>query len=445
MEIEFLYHKMPDGTIKQINPFTGTEVWCVPGRALRPHTNVRPEDVKQIEKKPGEKEDYCNFCEAKLYNTPPEKSRLYLKDGGGYEIVKHLPAEKYFELPWEFRRVANLFEIVTFEYWKVNYKYDLTPELKKWMDQYLSSPKGYEHVMNVINLKLKTAGKNPDEISIEEKLEMAKAFFGGGHELIIARRHYKDNAKTTEDLASSGALTPYEHFLYYKFTVETLKDIYRNIPYARYVSVFQNWLRPAGASFDHLHRQLVALDEWGVSIEREIDMVRMNPNIYNEYATNFAMQHNLVLAENDFAIAFADIGHRYPTIAIYSKSEHARPMEHTDEEIKGVSDLVHAIHAAMGPQIACNEEWYYTPIDALDTMPWHILIKWRVNIPAGFEGNTKIYINPWSPEAVKDWILPRLFEVREKGLIEKDIKIGDEVPIRYNILQYYKSHVKYKI
>ena len=37
--------------------------------------------------------------------------------------------------------------------------------------------------------------------------------------------------------------------------------------YARYVVVFQNWLKPAGASFDHLHKQLVAVDERGAQAE----------------------------------------------------------------------------------------------------------------------------------------------------------------------------------
>ena len=28
--------RLADGTVKQISPFTGTEVWTVPGRANRP-------------------------------------------------------------------------------------------------------------------------------------------------------------------------------------------------------------------------------------------------------------------------------------------------------------------------------------------------------------------------------------------------------------------------
>ena len=33
------YTIMPDGTVKQVNPFTGTEVWAVAGRKSRPITN----------------------------------------------------------------------------------------------------------------------------------------------------------------------------------------------------------------------------------------------------------------------------------------------------------------------------------------------------------------------------------------------------------------------
>lgn len=33
--------KMPDGTVKQVNPFTGTQVWTVPGRGKRPTVNKK--------------------------------------------------------------------------------------------------------------------------------------------------------------------------------------------------------------------------------------------------------------------------------------------------------------------------------------------------------------------------------------------------------------------
>jgi len=153
---------------------------------------------------------------------------------------------------------------------------------------------------------------------VEEKLKMANAFFGGGHELIIARHHFVEGATHNNQLASSGTMTPEEHYQYFRFTIDALRDIYLSNRYVRYVAVFQNWLQPAGASFDHLHKQLVAIDERGVSNDMEIRLVRANPNIYNEEAVNYAAHRNLVFAENDHAIAFAGFGHRFPTLEVYS-------------------------------------------------------------------------------------------------------------------------------
>lgn len=429
------YYKMPDGTIKQINPFTGTEVWTVPGRGKKPITNIIPKTSKKIKKQA--KENYCNFCEKNYPSTPPEKARMISSDGQ-YTILKELPAEKLFETTAEFRRIPNLFEIVTYDYWAKNHDYKLSDELLRRKNAYLSTAQGVKHVINVIKFKLLASGYTEEQIkaiSMEEKLKMSDAFFGGGHELIIAGRHYKPEAKYDVELFSSGEMTPEEHFRYFTFTIEAIKDIFRENRYVRYISVFQNWLANAGASFDHLHKQLVAIDEWGVAIERELDRYRKNKNVYNEKGANFHSYHNLVFAENDYAIAFAEIGRRYPTIAIYSKSEHAMPQDHTGEEIRGISDIVHACHAAMGSQIPCNEEWYYSPIDAIENIPWHILIRWRTSNPAGFEGGTRIFINPIGPEDLRDKMVPRLFDLKNQGKIE-EFPIAFECPCRPNSLRY---------
>ncbi|PIU45183.1 MAG: DUF4921 domain-containing protein [Ignavibacteriales bacterium CG07_land_8_20_14_0_80_59_12] len=436
MQYHVFYHIMPDGTVKQINPFTGTEVWSVPGRSSKPITNSVPPTAKKIERH--SPEDYCSFCTARMFETPPEKSRLVPKDSTFVKLDR-VPADEYNKTTPAFRRVGNLFEIVTIDYWRKNYNYRMTEDLLRWREQYVNNPLGMKHLQDVLNYKLRQSGKTAeqiDKISLEEKLSVADAFFAGGHELIIAHRHYKDGAEYDSQLQSSGEMTPEEHFWYFKFTVDAMKDIITHNRYVRYISVFQNWLRPAGASFDHLHKQLVALDEWGASIQRQIKMVQDNPNAFNEFAANFSAQNNLVFAENDHAIAFVGIGHRHPTIEIYSKSYASRPYEHTDEELRSVSDLVQACHAAISSQISCNEEWYYTPVDAVYKMPWHILIKWRVNVAAGFEGGTSIFINPMTPLDLRDKIVPRLYELRAAGKIAR-LAIAEECRIIPNPLKYY--------
>ncbi len=436
MQSSSFYNIMPDGTVKQVNPFTGTEVWAVPGRKSKPITNEIPVSAKPLEVH--NPEDYCSFCPTRYFETPPEKSRL-VRRYDTWERWDNVPPDRYFETTAEFRRSGNMFEIVTLDYWRKNYAYKMTPARQRWREDYLANPVGLKHITDIVHYKLKQEGKTDEQIEkipLNEKFAIADAFFGGGHELIVAKRHFREGATYDTELFSSGEMTVTEHFHYFKFTIDAILDIAQSNRYVRYISVFQNWLRPAGASFDHLHKQIVSLDEWGASIENQIKMVREDANVFNEYGANFAAHHNLIFAENDHAIAIAGIGHRYPTIEIYSRSQAGRPYEARDDEIRGMADLVHAIHAAQGGQISCNEEWYYTPIDAVYKMPWHVLIKWRVNVPAGFEGGTSIFINPLTPIELRDKLVPRLYKLRDENKIAW-VRIAEECRVDPNPLKYY--------
>lgn len=437
MDYSHHYNIMPDGTVKQINPFTGNEVWAVPGRS------ARPLDARQIarthERTPGmESNEVCAFCETRYFETPPEKFRMILEEDEWRKIEIDGP-ERVTETIAEFRCVPNLFEIVTLDYWKKNYGYETTESEQQRFDAYASTELGRNHLRDIIAYKRSLSQAAAGEpLSDDDLLVHAEPFFGGCHELIIGRHHYHEvDADPDPPLRSSGLLTSEEHLHYFSTTIEAMMAIVARNRYVRYVSVFQNWLRPAGASFDHLHKQLVGLDEWGSSITRQVRMLLDDPNAFNAYASNFAAMYNLMIAENDHALAFAGIGHRYPTIEIFSKSRSARPDEHTDEELRGVSDLVHAIHAAMGPGISCNEEWYYSPFDTIVKMPWHVLIKWRVNVPAGFEGGTSIFINPMTPLELRDRVVPRLYDLRSEGTVEP-LRIAAECRLRPNMLEYYR-------
>ncbi len=439
MQYSTFYNVMPDGTVKQINPFTGNEVWAVPGRALRPFGSngmdleyEPPADIDPVA--------VCAFCPTRYFETPPEKARWVLQNGVWIELVG-LSADAYHDSVAEFRTTPNLFEIVTLEYWKKNYGYMPPAEEIARMEAYVSTDRGREHLRNIIEYKfnfLRPPVTQPRALSEDDVLHYSEPFFSGCHELIIARHHWKGDDPVERELESSGLLSADEHYYYVRATVNAMGRIMARNRYVRYVSIFQNWLRPAGASFDHLHKQLVGLDEWGASISRQVKMLKNDPNVFNEYGANFAAMYNLVFAENDHAMAFVGIGHRYPTIEVFSKSTNTRPGEHTDEELRGMSDLIHACHAATGYEISCNEEWYYSPTDSVVKMPWHVLIKWRVTVPAGFEGGTSIFINPMTPVEVRDRIVPRLYELRDAGCIN-GIRIAEECHMTPNPLKYYLS------
>ncbi len=411
--------RMADGTIKQVNPFTGTEVWTVPGRGNRP-LGVSVQNPAPLD--PAQADAHCSFCAKRYLETPPEKARL-IRSGDGFTTLRHLHAEALFDTVAEFRRIPNLFEIVSFDYWQKNFGYRLPDAIARHKHNYLASVAGRQHVLRISEQRMKAAGFDEsawDRMSPDEQLQFANAFFGGGHEVIVARRHFIDGASHNHQLASSGTLTPEEHYQYLRFTIDALRDLYVNNRYVRYVAVFQNWLKPAGASFDHLHKQLVAIDERGFQNEVELQRVRANPNFYNEAAVNFAGYRNLVVAE---------------TLEIFSKSERSQPWNHSAEELRGMSDLVHACHAAAGPDIPCNEEWYYKPPDVDVPMPWRVLIKWRVSTPAGFEGGTKIYVNTIDPETLRDRVVPRLFQLKGEWRIAP-MKIAFECACVPNCLRY---------
>ena len=439
MDYHLYYYTMADGTVKQVNPFTGTEVWTVSERGNRaPDDSLRVNEAPALERH--EHEDYCAFCEARMLETAPEKARVVVRDGHPVTL-RHLLPDEYFKESPVLRRVSNLFEIVSVNYWRKNYAYKLSPQNELWKEKYIASREGLQHVLDVIDYKFRRSGRCDEEIAaipLDEKLQIADAFFGGGHEMVIANPHHRPDATRTNDLFATGDMTDEEHFRYFLFIIDAMSDIISNNRYVRYISVFKNWLKPAGASFDHLHTQIVALDEWGERIHRQIKMIVEDKNVFNKYGPNFAGLHNLIFAENEHALAMVGIGHRYPTVEIYPKSVHARPYEHAEEEVRGVSDIVRACHAAIGGNVSVNEEWYYTPIDSIFRMPWHINIKQRLNVPAGFEGGTNIFINPMTPIELRDRLVPHLYALRAEGRINTAIQIAEECKVVPNPLQYYR-------
>ncbi len=422
--------RLADGTVKQHNLLTGTEVWTVPGRGNRPlsvqHETPRPLD-------PAEHGRHCAFCEHRYLETPPEKSRLVRRaagDGSGqdaWEQLDALPADRLGDTVAEFRRIPNLFEIVSYNYWHLNHDHVPSEAEHRRMAEYLSSGTGYEHVMSLVRTRMLASGLAAEELeslSDSAKLQQANGFFSGGHDVIVARRHFVDGATTDAQLAGSGTLTPEEHYRYTDFTARSMADLYGLDPAVRYVATFQNWLKPAGASFDHLHKQLVAIDEHSVQTEAELQRLRSDPEIYEDILA-VATTRRLIIAQNDHAVALAGFGHRYPTISVWPLHAPLNPWEVDEDQMRGVSDLLHAMHAATGVDVPCNEEWYHRPPDVATPMRWRILLKWRISTVAGFEGGTRIYLNTIDPWEVRDRVVPRVRDLRERRLIAPML-IGEE-------------------
>jgi galactose-1-phosphate uridylyltransferase len=432
--------QLKDGTIKQLNPFNETEVWTIPGRADRPYHGTGEVPVPLDRAQMGR---HCAFCERRYYDTPPEKSRVVTTEEG-YAHLDDLAADELFATTAHFRQFPNLFEIITLDYWRLNYGYELPAAVRERQAKYLATNAGRTQISNLLVTKRQAqthGGKtrpNPaamNHFGGDALSEASAALFGGSHDVIAARRHYIEGAQYNTQLAGSGTLTPDEHGEFIRFTAFAARNILEQNRYARYAVIFQNWLKAAGASFDHLHKQIVAIDEHGEGVDDALDRAVKRPNLFNEVGANYAIQNNLVIAENQYAIAFAGFGHRYPSIEIYSKAAANEPWAHSDAEIRGVSDVLHAMHAATGVEVPTNEEWHYRPKDSSVAMPWRIVLKWRISNIAGFEGATRIYLNTISPWSIRERLIPDLMRLRDLGQIAP-MAIGDECCVKPNPLHY---------
>ena len=457
--------RLCDGTVKQLSPFTGTEVWTVPGRANRP---LRLPQVEVRPLTPHMHTHTCAFCSGRYLETPPEYARIVrfasVKDddaasadaagsgnagagsgaaganarlgatasgagantrvGDTWHTFFGLLPEYLDQSVAEFRRIPNLFEILPFNYWQANYGFELPERCRDRLENYLADAAGYEHLRAIVSAKLRASGAGDAEIAelnLSDIRRHSAGFFGGSHDVLVARRHWRDDAVDTTGLAGSATLSVAEHRVWTQWAVNAMHAQYLQNKHVKYVAVFQNWLRPAGASFDHLHKQVVGVDSLGASLQAEIARVNANGNIYRAFV-DWAYRAGLVVAANDGAVALAGVGHRYPSLEVYSTGP--------------VSDLVHALHQATGTQVPLNEEWHYRAPGVAKEMPWRVVLKWRVSTLAGFEGATKIYLNTIDPRSLRERVVRELQQLRasQAGTLAPGIRIGDECEQPY--LQY---------
>ena len=423
--------RLPDGTIKQVNPFTGTKVWTLPGRGRRPFNRTlrAPLPIDPVDS-----DRVCSFCPERALETTPEIARL-VRDSegpGGWREVSGLTAEEVSASPAEFRLVPNLFEILSFDYWHLVHGWQPTHAMQAHQRAYLATPGGRAHVARLARTRMAArAADRGLDASVDEPLggeeveREAVGLFAGNHLLVVARHHFEPGALDDTLLRGSGRLTPEEHWGYVQFAITAMQGLYRDNQHARYVSVFQNWLQPAGASFDHLHKQVVAIDELGAQLEREAEQVALERDLYGRWGHEYAATQGLVVARTATAVAFVGIGHRYPSLEVHSLVTDRCPWELSIDEVRDFSDLLHACHAATGVEVPSNEEWHHRPPSLDLPMPLRAVLKWRISTLAGFEGGTKIFVNTVSPWSVHERAMGRLAALAAAGELSDRLRLAD--------------------
>jgi UDPglucose--hexose-1-phosphate uridylyltransferase len=194
----------------------------------------------------------------------------------------------------------------------------------------------------------------------------------------------------------------------------------------RYIMIFKNWGREAGASIEHPHSQIIALP---VVPKRVIEELQGASRYYDfhdrcvfcDIISQELRDNRRTIVSNDTFVSFIPFAPRFPF------ETWILPKEHTpffsDIQKNEVVDLARIMKQTFSLlKKALNDPPYNfvihtTPFEStgdIHSYHWHIEIMPKLTKVAGFEWGTGFYINPTPPEEAAEF-LRRLAEKEISG------------------------------
>ncbi|MCK4935774.1 MAG: galactose-1-phosphate uridylyltransferase [Elusimicrobiales bacterium] len=177
----------------------------------------------------------------------------------------------------------------------------------------------------------------------------------------------------------------------------------------KYVMIFKNYGRHAGASLAHPHSQLIAMPMVPMRVANELEGAQtyFSQNsrcVFCDIIREEMAFKKRIIEENDFFIAINPYASRFTFETWILPKKHLSHLEETPEEyLKNLSGVLKAtlqkINHSLG-ETAYNILIHTMPAQE-DSSPfyhWHIEIMPKFSHMAGFEWGTGFYINTVSPE-----------------------------------------------
>lgn len=177
----------------------------------------------------------------------------------------------------------------------------------------------------------------------------------------------------------------------------------------KYVLVFRNHGKVAGASLEHPHSQLIALPMIPHQVRQEIEGARRFYQYHERciFCDMIRQEKNFgqrLIEESDSFIAFSPFAPKCPFETwVLPKNHNASFTEETRADLAAFSEMVQ--HTLMRISNCLQDPPYnymlHTAPYSMEGDPqfhWHLEIIPRLTIAAGFEMGTGIYINVTAPE-----------------------------------------------
>jgi UDPglucose--hexose-1-phosphate uridylyltransferase len=195
--------------------------------------------------------------------------------------------------------------------------------------------------------------------------------------------------------------------VFYAFR-DRLIDLGRD-PRFRYVMIFKNFGRSAGASLEHSHSQLVALPILPRMIVSEIEgglsyYKYKERCIFCDIIRQEIKQEVRVVCQNDRFITITPYAPRSPFEMWILPHKHSSSYISMDEEgFKSLTDIFAESMRRLDkciPNVPYNFVLHSAPLRSqpLEHFHWHFEIMPKLTMMAGFEWGSGFYINPVPPE-----------------------------------------------
>lgn len=221
----------------------------------------------------------------------------------------------------------------------------------------------------------------------------------GAHEIIIEAPNHNDSLETL----------PIEHIgkVIWIFK-ERLLDL-RKDSRLRYILVFKNKGKRAGASLEHSHSQLIATPVLPDLVKNELSVALRYYNfkercVYCDIIAQERHENKRLILENDLFIAITPFASIVPFEVMILPKEHCS--DFAQIKLSSVNSLAEILQNTLRlinkvvPNVAYNFYIHTSPLDnlTLSEYHWHIEVLPRLTRTAGFEWGSGLYINPMPPE-----------------------------------------------
>ncbi len=227
----------------------------------------------------------------------------------------------------------------------------------------------------------------------------------GAHEVVIESPRHGD----------VFAKLPREHMLMvFQAFRARIQDLERD-PRFRYVLVFKNYGRAAGASLEHSHSQLVALPILPRMIVSELQGTEeyykyKERCIYCDIIRQEIQQQVRVVCQNEAFLTITPFAPRTPfEMWILPKKHGSGYHLHNDQDLLLLADIfsetLQRLDACI-PGVPYNFVLHTQPLrsEEMKHFHWHFEIVPKLTSIAGFEWGSGFYINPMPPEEAAQYL-----------------------------------------